>query len=79
MKRPNILIVMSDQQQADVLAPGHACHTPHADRLAAQGLRFTHCYTPTAHCCPSRASFHTRASCPADTACTTTSPRTTGG
>jgi len=59
MTRPNILVVMSDQQQADVVLAGHPCRTPHADRMAAQGVRFTHCFTPTAHCCPSRASFHT--------------------
>lgn len=58
-KRPNILIFMTDQQQADVVAPDHPCQTPHADRLAADGIRFNQTYTPTAHCCPSRATFMT--------------------
>ena len=57
--RPNILIFMTDQEQADVLAADHPCITPNADRLAADGIRFTQTYTPTAHCCPSRATFMT--------------------
>jgi len=58
-KRPNILIFMTDQQQADVVAPDHPCQTPNANRLASEGIRFNHTYTPTAHCCPSRATFMT--------------------
>lgn len=57
--RPNILIFMTDQEQADVVAPGHPCPTPFADRLAAEGIRFSQTYTPAAHCCPSRATFMT--------------------
>ena len=57
--RPNILIFMTDQEQADVVAPGHPCPTPFAERLAAEGIRFTQAYTPAAHCCPSRATFMT--------------------
>ena len=57
--RPNILIFMTDQEQADVVGPDHPCQTPNADRLAAQGIRFTQAYTPTAHCCPARATFFT--------------------
>ena len=58
-ERPNILIFMTDQEQADVVAPGHPCRTPHADRLARDGIRFTQAHCPTAHCCPSRATFMT--------------------
>lgn len=58
-QRPNILIFMTDQEQADVTAPGHPCRTPNADRFAAEGLRFTRTFCPTAHCCPSRATFVT--------------------
>ncbi|MBI1298601.1 sulfatase-like hydrolase/transferase [bacterium] len=57
--RPNILIFMTDQEQGQVVEPGHPCKTPNADRLAAEGVRFRHCYTPSPHCCPSRATFFT--------------------
>lgn len=56
-KRPNILIFQNDQEQGGVVAPGHPCRTPNADRLAREGLRFSQAYTMTAHCCPSRATF----------------------
>ncbi|MGI6367197.1 MAG: sulfatase-like hydrolase/transferase [Anaerolineae bacterium] len=56
-KRPNILIFQVDQEQGQVTMPGHPCRTPNADRLAAEGVRFTRAYTIAAHCCPSRASF----------------------
>ena len=39
--RPNILIFMVDQVQADVVLPGHPCLMPNARRLAAQGITFT--------------------------------------
>jgi choline-sulfatase len=55
--RPNILIFMTDQERADVVAPDHPCLTPNADRLAQAGIRFTQTYCPSPHCCPSRATF----------------------
>ncbi|MCW8132411.1 MAG: sulfatase-like hydrolase/transferase [Planctomycetota bacterium] len=58
-RRPNILVFMTDQQQADVVGAGHPCRTPHVEGLARDGLTFTRAYTPTAHCCPSRATFMT--------------------
>ena len=58
-KRPNILIFMTDQQQGQTVAAGHPCLTPNVDRLASQGIRFNQTYCPTAHCCPSRATFMT--------------------
>lgn len=57
--RPNLLIFMTDQEQAAVVEPDHPCRTPNADRLMRDGVRFTRAYTPTAHCCPSRATFMT--------------------
>ena len=57
--RPNILIFMTDQQRADVAEADHPCLTPHLDRFAADGVRFRQLYTPTAHCCPARATFFT--------------------
>lgn len=57
--RPNILIVMSDHERAEVLDPAHPCPTPNATRLATEGVHFTAAYTVCTHCCPSRASFMT--------------------
>jgi len=55
--RPNILIFMTDQEQAAVVHPDHPCQTPNATRLARDGIIFSNAYCPTAHCCPSRATF----------------------
>lgn len=57
--RPNVLVVMSDQQQASTVAPQSQCRTPNLDRLAARGVRFNRCYTPSPVCSPARASFMT--------------------
>ena len=57
--RPNILIFMTDQEQAGVVGPDHPCLTPNADRLSREGVRFTNAYCPTAHCCPARATLMT--------------------
>jgi arylsulfatase A-like enzyme len=50
---------MSDQQQAATTDPNSPCDTPHLDQLAAQGARFTRCYTASPVCSPARASFMT--------------------
>jgi arylsulfatase A-like enzyme len=57
--RPNILIVMTDHQRADTLAPWGRAITPNLDRLAREGLTFTHTFCPSPHCCPARATFMT--------------------
>nr|WP_145156403.1 sulfatase-like hydrolase/transferase [Paenibacillus terrae] len=59
MTRPNILIFMTDQQQAQVIASEHPCRTPNAVRLASEGIIFRQTFTTMTHCCPSRASFMT--------------------
>ncbi|MDD9268617.1 sulfatase-like hydrolase/transferase [Paenibacillus sp. GCM10023248] len=59
MGKPNILIFMTDQQQAGVIAPNHPCQMPNVRTLAENGLTFTNVYTTMTHCCPSRASFMT--------------------
>jgi arylsulfatase A-like enzyme len=58
--RPNILIIMTDQQFAD----GMSCvmgkkylNTPHMDSLAANGMRFTRAYSPNPLCVPMRTSM----------------------
>src|SRR5579884_4217544 len=58
-QRPNILIFMTDQEQAAVVHPDHPCQTPNATRLARDGVLFRNAFCPTAHCCPSRATFMT--------------------
>ena len=53
--RPNILHIMTDQQQWATIAGRSECHTPNLDRLASQGMAFQRSYTPCALCCPARA------------------------
>ncbi|MBA3778472.1 MAG: sulfatase-like hydrolase/transferase [Chloroflexi bacterium] len=58
--RPNILMIVSDQERADVLGCyGGPCRTPAIDGLAAGGVRFETCVAPSAICSPVRASFLT--------------------
>jgi len=56
---PNVVVFMSDQEQAQVVNPDHPCITPYADKLAREGLLFRRCYTNTAHSCPARATYFT--------------------
>lgn len=60
-RRPNILILMPDQHRADCLgAAGHpVIRTPHIDRLAKEGVRFSQATTVSPVCMPARASFIT--------------------
>ncbi len=59
--RPNVLLVMSDQQRADTLGfRGQTpCRTPHMDRLAREGISFDRAMTPCPLCLPSRAALFT--------------------
>lgn len=61
MRRPNILILYTDQQRWDALgANGNPdIQTPHLDRLAAEGINFNHHFVQNPVCMPSRASFLT--------------------
>lgn len=58
-KRPNILIVVSDEHRADVLgyAGNEVIRTPHLDRLAKEGVIFNNAYCPSPICIPCRQSF----------------------
>jgi choline-sulfatase len=58
-KRPNILLLLSDQHNADVMgcAGDGLVATPHLDRLAAAGLRHDAAYCQNPVCSPSRASL----------------------
>lgn len=59
--RPNILLIMTDQQALHTLSCYGApvARSPHVDALAADGVRFTHACTPCALCTPARASLLT--------------------
>jgi arylsulfatase A-like enzyme len=59
--RRNILFIMCDQLRADYLSCyGHPyLNTPHIDRLAARGVRFTRAYAQSSICGPSRMSAYT--------------------
>src|SRR2546427_8014314 len=52
---PNILHIMSDQQQWATIAGRSECRTPNLNRLAERGMLFERSYTPSAVCCPARA------------------------
>jgi len=60
-KRPNVLILTTDQQRVDAMsAVGNKwLKTPNLDALAARGVYFTNSYCPYPLCSPSRASLHT--------------------
>src|SRR5688572_25048700 len=59
-KQPNILLITSDQQRADCNGfENPDISTPHIDRLARDGTRFSACITPNLVCQPSRASILT--------------------
>ena len=61
MKRPNILIIHTDQQRWDALGANgnREIQTPNLDRLASQGLCFNHHFVQNPVCMPSRVSFLT--------------------
>ena len=59
--RPNILVIMSDQQRTDSLACyGNVfVHSPNIDRLASEGVRFLDGFSPYPLCTPARAALWT--------------------
>lgn len=61
MERPNILLIMTDQQRGDCLGcDGHPMvETPNLDELAAEGVRFNCAYSATPSCIPARATLMT--------------------
>jgi arylsulfatase len=61
VERPNILMIMTDQQRRDTLG-AYGCDwipTPNLDRLAASGTIFTRATVDNPICTPSRASIFT--------------------
>jgi len=59
--RPNVVLIMTDQQRADVSArEGFPLDTtPFLDSLARQGVWFNRSYTSAPLCAPTRVSLHT--------------------
>ena len=58
--RPNVLLLLTDQERADLVAPeGLPVETPNIDRLRREGMWFDAAYTPTSICTSARASLLT--------------------
>ncbi len=59
-KQPNIILIFADDLGIEALNAygGHGVRTPHLDKLAAGGMRFTRCFANPA-CSPSRAEIMT--------------------
>jgi len=59
--KTNVLFLFSDEHRQDALGCyGHdLVQTPHLDRLASEGTRFTQAYTPSPICVPARAALAT--------------------
>ena len=56
--KSNLLVIFGDQHRGEALgcAGNPDVQTPALDRLAAEGVRFTHAYANTPVCTPSRGS-----------------------
>lgn len=60
MKKPNILLITSDQQHFNTIgAFNPEIKTPNLDRLVKEGTTFTRAYCPNPTCTPTRASIIT--------------------
>lgn len=57
----NVVVILADDLGAtDLGCTGSTFdQTPELDRMAAEGVRFTHAYAPASICSPSRAGIHT--------------------
>ena len=61
-KKPNILVIMTDQQSADAMScriGNQSIKTPAMDSIAARGVSFTRAYSPNPLCVPARTSIFT--------------------
>ncbi len=57
---PNIVLITADDLGMEVGCYGYAAiKTPHLDKLATEGMRFTRAYVTQASCSPSRSSMFT--------------------
>lgn len=61
-QKPNVLIIMTDQQFADAMScvmGSQYLHTPNMDKLVENGVRFIRAYSPNPLCVPARSSIFT--------------------
>ena len=60
-RHPNVVLIMTDNQGAWSLGcyGNSDIRTPHIDRLAREGIRFTRCFSSNAVCSPTRATVLT--------------------
>jgi arylsulfatase A-like enzyme len=57
-RRPNLLLIVAEDLSPRLGAYGDpVAHTPHIDRLAAEGVRYTRAFTSAGVCAPSRAAI----------------------
>lgn len=58
--KPNFLVILADDLGIESLSAygGKSHQTPHVDRLAASGIKFTHCFS-NPYCSPSRGTLIT--------------------
>ncbi len=56
-KKPNIVVFMTDQQNAQTIKPNHVAITPNIDKFYEKAVVFDNAFCPAPHCCPSRATF----------------------
>lgn len=57
LKKPNIVVFMTDQQNAQTIKPDHVAITPNIDKFYDRSLVFDKAFCPAPHCCPARATF----------------------
>lgn len=59
MNRPNIVVFMTDQQNASTIRNSSQAIMPNVRNFLEEAMLFEESYCPAPHCCPSRASFFT--------------------
>lgn len=61
MKRPNIILIITDQQRYETISALGYPHvnSPHLDRMVNEGVSFSQCHVTSPSCGPSRASLFT--------------------
>lgn len=55
--KPNIIVFMTDQQNASTIKADSIAKTPNLDEFIKKSTYFTDSYCPSPHCCPCRATF----------------------